>query len=371
MLVIDKRIFTHFDFLLIFLLVPIVGLSYYLISDAVGELGRKQLIYITVGIVAFLIAFFLPIRRIKWIIPYFYWSMLILLVMVELFGISKLGAQRWLEIPFTNFTIQPSEFMKPAMILMLCYWISENPPNEDGYDLKKFLIASLYIVVPFFLIAKEPDLGTALVLLLVGYGILLVVGVNYKIWISIIVILGVSAPIIYSSMLHDYQKKRIKDFLAEEPHYHVKQSIIAIGSGGISGKPKDNATQTKLKFLPIATSDFIFAYYVERFGFLGVLGLFFIYIILILHLLMIAYTSKKDYFLKVFSSGICFMLFIYMGVNIAMTIGYAPVVGLPLPMFSYGGTSFVTFMFLFGILENLLAFRYNYMYNIGLKTRIN
>jgi rod shape determining protein RodA len=350
---------------------PIIGLSYYLISDAVVELGHKQLVYITVGIVAFLVAFFIPIRKIKWIIPYFYWLMIILLIMVELFGVSRLGAQRWLEIPFSNFTIQPSEFMKPAMILMLCYLISENPPEENGYTLKEFMTVSFYIVLPFLLIAKEPDLGTALVLLLVGYGILLVVGVNWKIWATIIVLVSVSAPIIYSSLLHDYQRKRINDFLSKEPHYHVKQSIIAIGSGGIAGKTKEEATQTKLKFLPIATSDFIFAYYVERFGFMGTLGLFFIYIILILHLLLISYTSKNDYFIKVFSSGICFMIFIYMGVNIAMTIGYAPVVGLPLPLFSYGGTSFVTFMFLFGMLENLLAFRYNYMYNIGLKTRLS
>jgi rod shape determining protein RodA len=371
MLSIDKRIFTHFDFLLILLLIPIIGTSFYLISDAVPELGKKQLVYITVGIVAFCVAFFIPLRRIKWLIPYFYWTMLCSLILVELFGVSRLGAQRWLEIPFTNFTLQPSEFMKPAMILMLCYWISENPPNENGYSLKKFATVSFYIILPFLLIAKEPDLGTALVLLLVGYGILLIVGVNWKIWTSIAVILGVLAPVIYSSLLHDYQRKRINDFLAKEPHYHVKQSIIAIGSGGIKGKTKEEATQTKLKFLPIATSDFIFAYFVERFGFIGTLGLFFVYIVLILHLLFIAYTSKKDYFLKVFSSGICFMIFIYMGVNIAMTIGYAPVVGLPLPMFSYGGTSFVVFMFLFGLLENLLAFRYNYMYNIGLKTRIS
>jgi rod shape determining protein RodA len=283
--------------------------------------------------------------------------------MVEFFGISKLGAQRWLEIPFINFTIQPSELIKPAFILMLAYIIHNDPPPKDGYNLKQFAKISFYILLPFFLIAKEPDLGTALVLLLVGFGILLVIGVNWRIWASIALIIGVSSPIIYNNLLHDYQKKRIKDFLSEKPHYHVQQSIIAIGSGGLYGKDKEEATQTQLKFLPIATSDFIFAYYVERFGFWGALVMMIVYALLIINLFTINLTTKSDYFLKVFSVGISFMIFIYMSVNIAMTIGYAPVVGLPLPLFSYGGSSFVNFMILLGILENLLAFRFNYLYN--------
>jgi rod shape determining protein RodA len=282
--------------------------------------------------------------------------------MVEFFGVTKLGAKRWLEIPFINFTIQPSELIKPAFIMMLAYLIHNNPPGKDGYNFKQFAKLSFYILLPFFLIAKEPDLGTALVLLLVGFGILLVIGVNWRIWATIAIIIGVSSPIIYKNMLHDYQKKRIKDFLSEKPHYHVQQSIIAIGSGGLYGKVKDEATQTQLKFLPIATSDFIFAYYVERFGFWGAVGLMITYALLILNLFTINLITKNDYFLKVFSVGISFMIFIYMSVNIAMTIGYAPVVGLPLPLFSYGGSSFVNFMILFGILENLLAFRFNYMY---------
>ncbi len=154
------------------------------------------------------------------------------------------------------------------------------------------------------------------------------------------------------------KKKRITDFLGEKPSYHVKQSIVAIGSGGIKGKAKDDATQTRFKFLPIATSDFIFAYYVERFGFLGACGLIFLYALLIIHLMTINYTLQEDFFTSVVTSSIGLLIFVYMGVNIAMTIGLAPVVGIPLPFFSYGGSSFVTFMILFGILQNLLAFRY-------------
>lgn len=117
------------------------------------------------------------------------------------------------------------------------------------------------------MIAKEPDLGTALVLLLVGYGILFIVGVNWKIWATIFITIGLSSPLIYTYLIKDYQKKRIQDFLSEKPSYQVQQSIIAIGNGGLTGKETQEATQTQLKFLPIATSDFIFAYFVERYGF--------------------------------------------------------------------------------------------------------
>lgn len=362
---IEKRILTHFDFLLILFIIPIISTSYFLVSEANETLGNKQLVYMSVGFISFCIFFLTPIRKIAWLIPFIYWFMILLLLMVDIFGISRLGAQRWLEIPFTHFTIQPSELIKPAFILMLAYKIQNNPPPRDGYGLKDFLNISFYILLPFLLIAKEPDLGTALVLLMVGFGIILVVGVNWRIWTTLAILIGVLSPLIYTHLLHDYQRQRIKDFLGEKPHYHVQQSVIAIGSGGMYGKEKDDATQSQLKFLPISTSDFIFAYYIERFGFMGCLVLISVYAMLIINVFTIGLMSKNDYFLKVFSVGITFMIFIYMSVNIAMTIGYAPVVGLPLPLFSYGGSSFVNFMILFGILENLVAFRYNHLYNNG------
>jgi rod shape determining protein RodA len=202
----------------------------------------------------------------------------------------------------------------------------------------------------------QPDLGTALILLILGYGILFIVGIDYKIWLSIAAIIALASPFVYPH-INDYQKKRVHDFLAKKPSYQVQQSIIAIGNGGFSGKPKDEATQTQMKFLPIATSDFIFAFLVERFGFLGALGVIGIYIMLILHLLSLS-MYNSDYYIKVVTAGISFMIFIYMGVNISMTIGFAPVVGVPLPMFSYGGSSFITFITLFAIMQNLITFKY-------------
>lgn len=224
---------------------------------------------------------------------------------------------------------------------------------------------SLYILLPFILIVKEPDLGTGLILLLVGYGILFVVGVHWKIWAGIVLIIAVSSPLVYTYLIKDYQKKRISDFISEEPSYHVQQSIIAIGSGGITGKNSDEATQTQLKFLPIATSDFIFAYYVERYGFIGAVGLLILYLLIVTHLLYLNYYFKDDYLINTFATGLGLLIFLNMSVNILMVIGFAPVVGLPLPLFSYGGSSFMVFVALFALLENLLAFRFMDMYDFN------
>jgi len=358
----DKSILSQFDFLSIILIIPLVIMSHWLIGEAVPALAHKQMAYIGVAALTFLVIFILPIRRMSWIIPFIYWANIALLLAVEFFGHSRLGAQRWIDIPFINATIQPSEFVKPALILMLAYLINKNPPPLHGYRLKDFLKISLYIFIPFILIAKEPDLGTAMVLLLIGFGVLFYVGVYWKIVASIAAVILLFSPIAYKFLLHDYQRERITDFISEKPSYHVQQSIIAIGSGGWTGKDKNEATQTQMKFLPIATSDFIFAFVVERTGFLGALALITIYALLILHLLSLS-VLNKDYLIKVVTVSLSFMIFIYMGVNISMTIGYAPVVGVPLPMFSYGGSSFLNFIILFAIMQNLITFRYKDMYD--------
>ncbi|MFV0482327.1 MAG: FtsW/RodA/SpoVE family cell cycle protein, partial [Campylobacteraceae bacterium] len=324
MLQIDRRIFTHFDFLIVILVLPIIALSYFLVSEANSMLATKQLVYFGVGLGAFLFFFLLPIRKLEWLIPFLYWIGILGLISVDIFGIERLGAKRWLEIPFVHFTIQPSEIFKPLFLLMMCYLIKKNPPDTRGYNFKDFLKFSFFILLPFVLIMKEPDLGTALLLLLVGYGILFVVGVRRRIWLTLALMVCVASPILYTN-LHDYQKKRISDFLSDTPSYHVKQSVIAIGSGGLTGKPKDEATQTHSKFLPIATSDFIFAYLVERFGFFGGLTLILFYALLIIHLVTLGQKYKKDYFAVVMTTGVGFFIFIYMGVNICMTIGLAPV----------------------------------------------
>jgi len=362
----DRRILQQFNFILMLQLIPIFILSSYLVYEIQPRLFHKQMIYYGISFGVFFTAFLIPWRRYQWLIPISYWFNLTLLLSVELFGKKILGARRWIEIPFTHMTIQPSEFIKITVLLMLGYIIVRNPPPKEGYDLKMFIKLSMYILIPFILIAKEPDLGTGLVLLLTGFGVLFIIGIRTRIWLVLFLIVGLAAPMIYTYGLKPYQKQRIANFLGE-PSYHVQQSLIAIGSGGMNGQAQQDATQTQLKFLPVSSTDFIFAYLGERLGFSGIMITIILYIFLILHLMHIAASNVKDYFVKVLASGLAFLFFIYMGVNISMTIGLAPVVGLPLPMFSHGGTSFIIFAVLFGILENLLAFRFYFMYNADSK----
>ena len=358
----NKGFFKHFSYLLMLQLIPLFVISSYLIKEINIHLFNKQMIYYFIAAVVFFISAFIPWRRIIWwFVPIFYLLNLGLLVAVEFIGKSILGAQRWIEIPGIGLTIQPSEFIKVSVIMMLGYLINRRPPEAKGYGILQFIKLSIVIVIPFLLIAKEPDLGTALVLLITGYGILFIVGINWKIWATIIVILGLSAPLLYGQ-LKPYQKKRISDFVGK-PSYHVKQALIAIGSGGLEGQSKENATQTQLKFLPVSSTDFIFAYLGERFGFKGMMVVIGLYVLLIFNLLFISARHANDYLIKAFASGLAFLLFVYMGVNIYMVIGMAPVVGLPLPMFSHGGTSFIIFAIIFGILQNLIAFKDYSRYN--------
>ncbi len=354
----------HFDFILILLLIPFMGISLYLVNEINHTLFKKEIAYIVIGLVAFLIAFLFPIRRLLWIIPFLYGLNLLLLLGVDLFGISILGAKRWLKIPIIGLTIQPSEFMKTTMILMLGYKIYKNPPDKDGYTFIELIKISWIIIVPFLLIATEPDLGTALILLIVGFGTLIIVGIRKKIIINGALFLIFFIPFAYKFLLHDYQRERINKFLGQ-PSYHVKQSMIAIGSGGLNGNNVKEATQTQLKFLPVSTSDFIFAYFVERFGFIGVIILLGMYFFLVYYILSYVEILKNDYFAMPIFASVGLIIFVYSYVNIAMTINLAPVVGVPLPFLSHGGTSFINFMIIFGILENLLAFKYDFLYNFS------
>ncbi len=353
----DKRIFKHFSYLLMIQLLPIFAISSYLVNEINHHLYTKQMVYYFIAFVVFFISVFIPWRRILWwFAPLFYLMNLGLLIAVEFVGKSILGAQRWIEIPGIHITIQPSEFIKVNVIMMLAYLISRKPPPEKGYGIFDFIKLSIVIVIPFIVIAKEPDLGTALVLLITGYGILFIIGINWKIWVTLAILAGAGAPIVYQYGLKDYQKKRIHDAI-NKPSYQVRQALIAIGSGGLEGKKKEDATQTQLKFLPVSSTDFIFAYLGERFGFKGMITVIGLYILLIFNLLYISARHANDYLIRTFASGLAFLFFVYMGVNIFMIIGLAPVVGLPLPMFSHGGTSFIIFAVIFGILQNLIAFK--------------
>ncbi len=358
----DKRIISHFNYELILFILPLIILSHTLVGEISEMLSQKQLIYYFVACVLFTVVLLLPLRETIDFVPIFYWSGIVLLLATLIIGESRLGATRWIGIPFTGQTIQPSELFKPIFLLQMAFLIYKNPPPKDGYRLKEFIYISFFIILPFILIATEPDLGTGLVLALVGFGILFVAGIHKKILVGIVIFLAIAGPLFYMYGMKDYQKKRVTDFLSEKPSYHVQQSVIAIGSGGLVGKEAEDATQSQLQFLPIATSDFIFAYVVERYGFLGAIGLVAIYLLLVCYLLLMNFYYKNDYLITVFATGIGLLIFFNMSVNILMVIGFAPVVGIPLPLFSYGGSSFINFIVIFAILENFLAFRFKVGY---------
>jgi len=359
------HITKNFNYLLIIQIIPILIISSMLVKEINPKLYHAQMVYYTLSLIVFIFASYVPWKKVLWFFaPLSYIGNTLLLFAVLVAGKTILGAKRWLALP--GGTIQPSEFMKMSILLFLAYIISKKPPPKNGYGIVMFITLSLIILLPSVLILKEPDLGTTLLLLLGAFGALFIVGINWKIVIPLVVALAFIVPVGYKYALKPYQKKRIEDFLGK-PSYQVQQALIAIGSGGLEGKNKDEATQTQLKFLPVSSTDFIFAYLGERFGFKGMVIIVVLYILLIIHLLIISKIYSKDYEIVVISSGLSVLFFVYMGVNIYMVIGLAPVVGAPLPMFSHGGTSFIIFSFLFGVLENLISFKGYKQYNSDTK----
>lgn len=361
---VNRGILSHFDYVLIILILPLVLISLFLISELDSILFSKQIKYIALSCVVFLFLLFVPFRLLGGFHYFFYIICLILLVLVHFVGTQKLGAQRWIDIPFTSFSIQPSEIMKIALMLILATYISSNPPSSSGYGLKQVCIVALLVILPTVIILKEPDLGTAIIIFLAGFGTLFLIGVSRRVWIILALLIAFLVPIVYvADPLRGYQKQRIVDFLSDKYPYQVQQSLIAVGSGGIFGKSKEEATQSQLKFLPYANTDFIFAYFVERFGLFGAFGLLVCFFTLIVYILRLGFHYGQDYFLRTVSTYIAVLIFLYLGVNVCMVLGLAPVVGIPLPLMSYGGTSFLTFMILFAILESIIVFKFVFEYN--------
>ncbi len=353
-----SRITTHFDYVLILLILPLIFTSLYLLNETSQTLLIRQSSYAFLGIFVFFFIFFIPFRYLYKSVTIFYFICILLLLAVEFIGTTKLGAQRWINIG--SFSLQPSEPVKIAVILFLAHYVQNNPPPKGGYDWIEFLKISFFILMPFLLILIEPDLGSAIIILAMGYGMLFIIGVNKKIWITCIVVALLFSPIAFKFVLKPYQVDRIMKLISGNTSSQVQQSLIAIGSGGFNGKSYEDATQANLKFLPVATSDFIFAHFAERFGFIGSCALILLYMFIVLHLLSFCFLDSQDYFLKVIASCLAILFFVYTTVNIAMTIELAPVVGIPLPLFSYGGSSFITFIILIAMFENATTFRFSF-----------
>ena len=295
-----------------------------------------------------------PQKLMNFAIPLYVFA-IILLVAVFLFGIKVNGAKRWLSLGFTR--IQPSEIMKIAMPLMLAWYFQK---YEATLKLKHYLIAALLLFIPFALIAKQPDLGTALLVGSAGFYVIFFAGLPWKVIAGLLVAAGSAAPILWG-MMHDYQQKRILTLIdpTTDPlgsGYHIIQSTIAIGSGGTFGKGYLNGTQTHLEFIPEKHTDFIFAVYSEEWGLLGNVVLVFLYTLLIGRGMMIA-SGAPTLFSRLLAGAITLGFFTYAFINMGMVSGILPVVGVPLPFMSYGGTAMVILFLGIGMLMSIQTHR--------------
>jgi len=321
--------------------------------------ARNMLIAATV---MFVVAQIPPQRLMELAVPLYTFGV-VLLIAVAIFGITKKGARRWINV---GVVIQPSEILKIAMPLMLAWWFQKREGQLRPLD---FLVAGLLLAVPVGLIMKQPDLGTALLVLAAGISVIFFAGIKWK-WILpplLIGVVGIVLLVIYEPqlcaddvnwrVLHEYQRQRVCTLLdpARDPlgkGFHIIQGMIAIGSGGLLGKGFMQGTQTHLEFIPERTTDFIFAAFSEEFGLLGNMLLIGCFIFLILRAMLIA-LEAPSLFTRLLAASVTMIFFTYAFVNMGMVSGILPVVGVPLPFVSYGGTAMVTLGMALGILMSV------------------
>ncbi|NOX42437.1 MAG: rod shape-determining protein RodA [Gammaproteobacteria bacterium] len=327
----------------------------YSAGDQDFELIYRQGIRLGVAFIVMLVLAQIAPHHIQRWTPWLFAVGLILLFSVLVFGQSGKGAQRWLDLGFFRF--QPSELMKLAVPMMIAWYLSDHalPPK-----LSRILISLLMVFVPVLLIARQPDLGTALLVGCAGIFVIFLAGIKWRLIFLFSGIIAACAPFLWFT-LHDYQKARVLTFINPENDplgagYHIIQSKIAIGSGGVYGKGWLNGTQSQLDFLPERSTDFIFAAFAEEFGLVGVILLLAMYFFVILRGLYIS-AHAQDTFTRLLGGSLTMTFFIYVFVNIGMVTGLLPVVGLPLPLVSYGGTSMVTLMASFGMLMSIHTHR--------------
>ena len=303
------------------------------------------------GLIIFFLVIFFDLRLIFGYAYVIFFLSIISLVIIPFFGIESNGATRWINI--AGISLQPSEFVKYTLILALAKYF--HSINNDNSFIKTLIIPLIITIVPVLLVIIQPDLGTALIILIGGISLFWISGLNYKYFIVGVFSILCSLPVLWQ-YLKDYQKDRVLTFFNPERDplgngYHIMQSKIALGSGGIFGKGYMEGTQSHLNFLPEMQTDFIFTMLGEEFGFIGTLLLLLIYAALIMISIRLALKSRS-LFSKYLSLGVCNVFFIYVFVNIGMVTGLLPVVGVPLPFISYGGSSMLAVMFGFGLLMN-------------------
>jgi rod shape determining protein RodA len=348
----------HIDATLLTAIVILSAAGLLVLYSASGQdtsLVVKQAIRLAVGFVAmFALTQISPDTLARWS-PVLYAAGLLLLLGVLIVGTSGKGAKRWLDLGFVSF--QPSELMKILVPLVIARYFMDRgiPPS-----VRSALASTALLLIPTFLIIQQPDLGTGLLVFLAGFYVIFLTGLSWRWLIGAAILASCSAPLLWWSML-DYQKQRIRTLFDSETDplgagYHTIQAKIAVGSGGLSGKGWLNGTQSNLEFLPERSTDFIFAVYCEEFGFTGVLALLLVYGIIISRGVFIAFAAQTT-FGRLLASGLILTFFTYVFVNIGMVIGRLPIVGIPLPLISYGGTSVVSLLAGIGILMSIHTHR--------------
>ncbi len=326
------------------------------VSSASHDRIGAQLMNISIALIVMRVgAEFPPQKLLRFALPMFLLGVCLLLAVALVGDISK-GARRWLNLGFIR--IQPSELMKIAMPLMLAWYFQK---HEAQLRLRDYGIAALLLLIPVGLIARQPDLGTAILVFAAGFYVIFFAGLPWWIIGGLIASALASAPLVWTHVLHDYQRHRIMTLFDPEADplgkgFHIIQSTIAIGSGGVFGKGWGQGTQAQLEFIPERHTDFIFAVLSEELGLIGNSILLLLYILLIGRCMMIA-ANAPTLFTRLLAGSITMILFTYAFVNMGMVSGILPVVGVPLPLVSYGGTALVTLSFGIGIMMSIQKHR--------------
>ncbi|MCD6223285.1 MAG: rod shape-determining protein RodA [Deltaproteobacteria bacterium] len=354
MIQIDRRLIMNFDWMLFLCIILINGIGLFTLYSVVGSniLFYKQLLWNIIGLFIFFVCLSIPSRIWHSYSNFIYIISILLLILVLLIGIKERGVERWIGLSFIN--IQPSEIAKLGLIFVLAHFFHKHPKNN--YLARDLLVPFILSLLPIFLIAKQPDLSTAVIFALISIGMIMIAGVKKNLILKGFIITILLSPLFWMS-LKDYQKHRLVAFL--NPHssatkygYHIIQSEIAVGSGGILGKGIESATQSKLYFLPEKHTDFIFSVFAEQWGFIGCFILIFLYASVIWRALNIVQKARWR-FEKFTVVGITIMLAISVILNISMTIGLFPVAGITLPFMSYGGSSTILNFAVIGIIVGM------------------
>jgi len=353
----------HINYILLILAISIfcIGLTL-LYSAGNGSMepwANKQLIKFIISVFVFLLVSTINIRFWLGSSYYIYVLSLFLLLLVNFYGNVGMGSQRWLNLGF--FNIQPSELIKVSLILVLARFFHREKKSSFYINFKNFIYSLLFISFPAYIIFLQPDLGSSILVIIVSITILFIIGLSLWFFICSTILISILAPLAWIFLLYDYQKNRIFTFLdpLRDPlgsGYHIIQSKIALGSGGAFGKGFLQGTQSHLNFLPEMHTDFIFTLLAEEFGMFGTIILLLLFFILIFYSLIIGLICKSR-FACFISIGVAINIFYYVFINTAMVSGLIPIVGVPLPLVSYGGTSMICVMFGLGLVSNAYLFR--------------